>query len=59
MCKCFYCANGKVVTPPGCKSFEEFIDTSTAECKLGLKTGCSYCRSFVDVDNPKQKKESN
>lgn len=55
MCQCFYCTNGKTVTPPGCENFEEFVDTTTVTCKLGLKTGCSYCASFEDVDEADRK----
>ena len=50
MNKCFYCANGNVHTPPGCKSFEEFVDSTTVSCKLGKKTGCDYCRDFKNPD---------
>jgi hypothetical protein len=39
-----------VATPPGCRSFEEFVDLTTVTCKLGLKTGCLYCPKFIDVD---------
>ena len=46
MTQCFYCENGKVVTPPGVKSFEEFVDATYVECKLGKKTGCEYCVAF-------------
>lgn len=56
MCQCFYCANGKTVTPPNCKSFEEFVDTTTVKCKLGKKTSCSYCSNFLDVDDAARKK---
>lgn len=49
MNQCFYCVNGKVKTPPGVKSFEEFADFTTVECKLGKKTGCTYCREFQDA----------
>lgn len=47
MCQCFYCTNGKVVTPPDVKSFEEFVDLTTVTCKLGHKTGCKYCVVFT------------
>lgn len=50
MKQCFYCQNGKVVTPPGIKSFEEFADCTTVMCKRGRKTGCAYCPEFKDVD---------
>lgn len=59
MCKCFYCTNGKVTTPPDVRSFEEFVDLTTVKCKLGLKTGCNYCHAFNDVDEPTRKKEKN
>lgn len=54
MSQCFYCTNGKVVTPPGVKSFEEFADLSYAKCKLGHKTGCNCCHDFCDVDTKKK-----
>ena len=56
MCQCFYCTNGKVTTPPDVKSFEEFVDLTTVTCKLGLKTGCNYCREFHDTDEKKGSK---
>lgn len=59
MCQCFYCTNGKVTTPPDVKSFEEFADLTTVNCKLGLKTGCNYCHAFHDVDEQTRKKEKN
>lgn len=50
MNQCFYCANGKVTTPPDVKSFEEFADCTSASCSLGLKVGCAYCPKFKDAD---------
>ena len=54
MCQCFYCTKGQAVTPPGCQSFEEFVDLTYVKCKLGHKTGCNYCRDFCDVDKKKK-----
>lgn len=50
MNQCFYCANGKVTTPPDVKSFEEFADCTTVACILGKKVGCAYCPKFKDAD---------
>ncbi len=58
MCQCFYCVNGNVVTPPGVKSFEEFIDTTYVTCKLGNKTGCDYCREFGDKNKKEGEKKT-
>ena len=55
MCQCFYCVNGKVTTPEGISSFEEFVDFTSVECKLGMKTGCSYCPKFADIDDDEKK----
>ena len=57
MTQCFYCANGRVTTPPGSKSFAEFVDMTSVTCKLGKKTGCNYCNSFKDVDDVKPQTE--
>lgn len=54
MCQCFYCANGKVITPPGVESFEDFVDLTYVECKLGKKTGCDYCHMFADSEESKK-----
>ena len=54
MCQCFYCANRKVTTPEGVKSFEDFVDLTSVECKLGMKTGCDYCPKFADIDEVKK-----
>lgn len=54
MNQCFYCTKGQVVTPPGCRSFEEFVDLTYVKCKLGHKTGCDCCHDFCDVDTKKK-----
>ena len=50
MCDCWICVNSKAVTPPGCKSFEEFVDYTTVECTLGLETGKGYRKHFKEVE---------
>lgn len=55
MCDCWICANSKAVTPPGCKSFAEFVDLTTVECTLGLETGRGYCKDFKEVEPDAEK----
>lgn len=51
MNQCFYCGNGKVDTPPGCKSFEEFVDCTSVSCMCGhKKPKHDYCPDFKDMD---------
>lgn len=50
LCDCWICVNSKAVTPPGCKSFAEFVDFTTVECTLGLETGRGYCKHFKEVE---------
>lgn len=53
MNQCFYCTSGVVQTPPGVKSFEEFVDTTTVSCKHGKKTGCAWCDTFQEKSKSK------
>lgn len=49
VCDCWICVNSKSVTPPGFKSFAEFVDLTTVGCTLGLETGNGYCKHFKEV----------
>lgn len=57
MCKCWYCVHGKIITPLGCKTFEEFVDCTTVECTLDYEIGFGFCKDFKEVENPDEKKK--